>query len=121
MESEFIALDKAGEEVEWLRNFLEDILYWPKPVVPVCIHCDNQAAISRAGNMMYKRKSRHIRRRYNTVRELLSIGIITVDYVKSNDNVSDPLTNVLSRERVERTSKEIGLRPRTSQHGGNST
>ncbi|XP_073121997.1 secreted RxLR effector protein 161-like [Henckelia pumila] len=25
MESEFIALDKAGEEAEWLRKFLEDI------------------------------------------------------------------------------------------------
>jgi len=25
MESEFIALDKAGEEAEWLRQFLEDI------------------------------------------------------------------------------------------------
>ena len=25
MEAEFIALDKVGEEVEWLRNFLEDI------------------------------------------------------------------------------------------------
>ncbi|KAA0059591.1 pol polyprotein [Cucumis melo var. makuwa] len=25
MEFEFIALDKAGEEVEWLRNFVEDI------------------------------------------------------------------------------------------------
>ena len=32
MESEFIALDKAGEEAEWLRNFLEDIPIWPKPV-----------------------------------------------------------------------------------------
>ena len=26
MESKFIALDKAGEEAEWLRHFLEDIL-----------------------------------------------------------------------------------------------
>ncbi|XP_062089599.1 secreted RxLR effector protein 161-like [Humulus lupulus] len=25
MESEFVALDKCSEEVEWLRNFLEDI------------------------------------------------------------------------------------------------
>ena len=25
MKSEFIALDKAGEEAEWLRHFLEDI------------------------------------------------------------------------------------------------
>ncbi|PHT31875.1 hypothetical protein CQW23_28212 [Capsicum baccatum] len=34
MKSEFIALDKDGEEAEWLQNFLEDIPYWPKPVAP---------------------------------------------------------------------------------------
>ncbi|PHU25899.1 Chlorophyll a-b binding protein 3C, chloroplastic [Capsicum chinense] len=99
---------------EWLRNFLGDVLYWPKPVAPVCIHCDSQAAIGRAGSMMYNRKSRHVRRRHNTVRKLLSSGIITIDYVKSNDNVSVPLTKGLSREGVERTSKRMGLRPRTT-------
>ena len=57
MESEFIALDKAGEEAEWLRNFLEDIPNWPKPVPAVCIHCDSQAAIGRARNVMYNGKS----------------------------------------------------------------
>ncbi|PHT32935.1 hypothetical protein CQW23_29272 [Capsicum baccatum] len=117
MESEFIALDKAGEEVEWLQNFLNDIPYWPKPVAPVCMHCDSQVTISRAWSMMYNGKSRHIRRRHNTVRELLSSRIITVDYVKSKDNVSDPLTKGLSREGVERTSKGMSLSPRTSQHG----
>ncbi|PHT74157.1 hypothetical protein T459_21434 [Capsicum annuum] len=45
--------------------------------------------------------------------ELLSSEIITVDYVKSKDNVLDPLTKGLSREEVEKTSKEMGLRPRT--------
>ncbi|PHT97619.1 hypothetical protein BC332_33455 [Capsicum chinense] len=86
-------------------------------VAPVCIHCDSQAAIGRAGSMMYNGKSRHIRRRHNIVRELLSSRIITVDYMKLKDNVSDPLTKGLSREGVERTSKEMSLRPRTSQHG----
>ncbi|KAF3616382.1 hypothetical protein FXO38_34584 [Capsicum annuum] len=86
-------------------------------VAPVCIHCDSQVAIGRALSIMYNGKSRHIRWRHNTVRELLSSRIITVDYVKSKDNVSDPLTKGLSRERVERTSKGMGLRPRTSQHG----
>ncbi|RVW48151.1 Retrovirus-related Pol polyprotein from transposon TNT 1-94 [Vitis vinifera] len=33
MESEFIALDKCGEEAEWLRHFLEDIPRWSKPVL----------------------------------------------------------------------------------------
>ncbi|PHT89604.1 hypothetical protein T459_04717 [Capsicum annuum] len=121
MKSEFIALDKDGEEAEWHWNFLEDISYWSKPVAPVCIHCDFQVAIGRAVSMMYNGKSHHIRRRHNIVRELLNSGIITVDYIKSKDNVSDPLTKVLSRERVERTSKVMGLHPRTSQHDGNST
>ena len=35
MELEFIALDKAGEEAEWLRKFLEDILLWPKSVMAI--------------------------------------------------------------------------------------
>ncbi|PHT46363.1 hypothetical protein CQW23_15521 [Capsicum baccatum] len=121
MKSEFIALDKAGEEAEWLQNFLKDIPYWSKPVAPVCIHYDSQAAIGRAESMMYNGKSRHIRRRHNTVRELLSSGIITVAYVKSKDNVLNPLIKGLSREGVKRTSKGMGLRPRTSQHGSNST
>ncbi|PHU22127.1 hypothetical protein BC332_07234 [Capsicum chinense] len=118
MESEFIAVDKANEEAEWLQNFWENIPYWPKPVAPLCIHCDSQAAISRARSMMYNGKTHHIQQRHNTVRELLSSGIITIDCVKSKDNVLDPLTKGLSREGVERTSKEMGLRPRTSQHGG---
>ena len=45
MESEIIALDKAGEEVEWLHHFLEDIPMWPKPMLAICIHCDSQSAI----------------------------------------------------------------------------
>jgi len=48
MESKFIALDKAGEEAKWLRQFLKDIPLCPKPVPAICIHCDNQATIFRA-------------------------------------------------------------------------
>ncbi|KAL0291348.1 UNVERIFIED_CONTAM: hypothetical protein Sangu_2535300, partial [Sesamum angustifolium] len=48
MESEFIALDKAGEEAEWLRSFLEDIPCWTKPVPAIMVHCDCQSAIGRA-------------------------------------------------------------------------
>ncbi|KAK4409511.1 hypothetical protein Sango_0024100 [Sesamum angolense] len=53
MESEFITLDKAGEEAEWLRNFLEDIPCWTKPVPAIMVHCDSQLAIGRAQSSMY--------------------------------------------------------------------
>ena len=104
-------MDKVGEEAEWLRNFLEDIPNWPKLVPVVCIHCDSQAAIGRARNVMYNGKSRHIRRRHDTVRQLLSSGIITIDYVKSKDNIADPLTKGLTREMIAKTSRGMGLRP----------
>ena len=59
-ESEFIALDKAGEEVEWLRHFLEDMPMWIKPVPTICIHCDSNSAIGRAQSHMYNGNSQHI-------------------------------------------------------------
>ena len=111
MESEFIAIDKAGEEAEWLRNFLEDIPNWSKPVPAICIHCDSQSAIGRAQSHNYNGKSRHILRRHNTIRQLLSNGIISIDYIRSKDNIADPLTKGLTREQVESSSKGMGLKP----------
>ena len=111
MESEFIALDKAGEEAEWLRNFLEDIPIWPKPVPAITIHCDSQSAIGRAQSNMYNGKSRFIRRRHNTIRQMLSNGIIVIDYVKSKDNTADPFTKGLPRELVDKASRGMGLKP----------
>ena len=70
---------------------------------------------------MYNGKSRHIRRRHNTVRQLISSRVISIDYVRSKDNVSDPLTKGLSRELVEKSSRGMRLWPRTNHHGGNST
>jgi hypothetical protein len=111
MKLEFIALDKAGEEAEWLRHFLEDMPMWTKLVPPICIHCDSQLAIGRAQSYMYNGKSRHIRRRHNTVRQLLSNGIISIDYIKLKDNIADPLTKGLSGEHVNCLSRGMGLKP----------
>ncbi|PHT98123.1 hypothetical protein BC332_32948 [Capsicum chinense] len=69
----------------------------------------------RALERKYKTEDAGIKK-FFVARELLSSGIITVNYVKLKDNMLDPLTKGLSREGVERTSKGMGLRPRTSQH-----
>ncbi|GKA44576.1 hypothetical protein Tco_0737300 [Tanacetum coccineum] len=43
---------------------------------------------------------KHIRHRHNSIRQLLSTGVISFDYVKSKDNIADPLMKGLSRELV---------------------
>ena len=111
MEYEFISLDKCGEEAKWLCHFLEDIPRWPRPMPPICIHCDSQSTIGRAQSSMYNGKSGHMRRRHNTIRQLLLIGVISIDYVKSKDNIADPLTKGLKRELVEKSLKGMRLKP----------
>ena len=78
---------------------------------PINIHCDSQSAMGRAHNHMYNGNSRHIRRCHNTVRQLLLNGIISIDYVKSKDNIADPLTKGLTQEQVESLSRGMGLKP----------
>ena len=72
---------------------------------PIRINCDSQSAIGRAQNSMYNDKSRHIRRRHNTIRQLLSIGVISIDFVKSKDNIADSLTKGLNGDLVEKSLK----------------
>ena len=107
MEAELITLALASEEANWLRDLLHEIPLWEKPIPPILIHCYSTATIGRVCNRFYNGKSRPIRRKHNTVRSYLSNGIINIEYVKSCDNLVDPLT----RERVWNTSRGMGLKP----------
>nr|GFB65234.1 zinc finger, CCHC-type [Tanacetum cinerariifolium] len=70
------------------------------------------AAISwKAHSTMYNGKSRDIRHRHNSIIQLLSTGVISIDYVASKDNIADPFMKGLSRALVSKSSKEMGLKP----------
>ena len=103
MEAELIALALASEEENWLRDLLYEIPLQEKPIPPILIHCDNTAAIGRVKNRNYNCKSRPIRRKYSTVGSYLSSGIITVDYIKSNDNLANPFTKASAKDWVWNT------------------
>ena len=42
---------------------------------------------------------------------LIKDGVITVDFVQSNENLADPLTKGLTRDLVLKTSRGMGLKP----------
>ena len=69
------------------------------------------AAQARAKSNIYNGKSRHIRRRHNTIKQLLSSGVISIQYIKSKENIADPLTKGLLREQIKYTSRGMGLKP----------
>ena len=59
---------------------------------PICIHCNSQSAIGKVQNSIFNDKFTYICHRHNTIRHLRSIGVISLDYVRSTDNIADLLT-----------------------------
>ncbi|KAL2230421.1 UNVERIFIED_CONTAM: hypothetical protein Sindi_1636500 [Sesamum indicum] len=109
MESEFIALELAGQEAEWLKNLLGVVPLWGS-TMPVSLHCDSRAAIRIIKNHVYNGKRRHIRIRHGAVKELLKNGIISLDYVRSERNLADPLMKGLTKRNIFESSRAMGLK-----------
>jgi len=109
MESEFIALEVTSSEAGWLKNFLAEIPIGTKPTPSVSIHCDCKSAIDNAKKARYSGKNRHIRMKHDVIKQLLRNGVISIDFVKSEGNLADPLTKPLGRKMILETSREMGL------------
>ncbi|GJY08540.1 zinc finger, CCHC-type containing protein [Tanacetum coccineum] len=95
---EFVALATAGKEAEWLRNLIHEILIWPKPIAPISIRCDSAPTMARAYSQIYNGKSRHLGVRHSMVRELIRNGVISIEFVRTQHNLADHLTNGLARD-----------------------
>ncbi|GJX77147.1 zinc finger, CCHC-type containing protein [Tanacetum coccineum] len=115
MESEFVALAAAGKEAEWLRNLIYEIPLWPKPISPISMHCDSAATLAKAYSQIYNGKSRHLGVRHNMVHELITNGVIFVDFVHSQHNLADHLTKGLARDLVHKSAIGMGLMCKTKR------
>jgi hypothetical protein len=49
---------------------------------------------------------------HNIVRQLIETGVMSMDFVRLERNLTDPLTKTLARRLVSETSREIGLIPK---------
>nr|GFB12370.1 zinc finger, CCHC-type [Tanacetum cinerariifolium] len=108
MKSEFVALAPsphikkggrcAGKKAEWLRNLIHEILIWPKPIAPISIQCDSASKMAKAYSKVYNGKSRHIGVRHGMIRELIMNGVISIEFVRLQQNFADHLTKGLARD-----------------------
>jgi hypothetical protein len=72
------------------------------------VHCDSTATIAKIKNY-YNGKKQHIRHKHNTIRESISNGAVRVNFVRTKENLVDPSTKGLNREKVQDTSSSLGL------------
>ncbi|KAL6347190.1 hypothetical protein AAG906_012771 [Vitis piasezkii] len=103
------------------RNLLADILYGRDQSKCVSMRCDSQCTIAKDKSKIFNGKNEHIRLRHNIVQELLEIRVISLEFVRSELNLVDPLTKPLNKKLVEETSRWMGLMPITEVKGGEHT
>ena len=82
-----------------------------KPFSPISIHCDSSPTLGKVYSQVDNGKSRHLGVRHGMVRELITNGIISVDWVRSQQNLADHLTKGLARDLVAKSVIGMGLRP----------
>nr|GEW62408.1 hypothetical protein [Tanacetum cinerariifolium] len=110
MESKFVALAAAGKEVEWLKNLLLKITLWVKPMAPNSIRCDSAATLTKAYSQMYNGKSKPLSVRHSMICELITNVVVSIEFVRSQQNPSDHLTKGLTRDLIIKSAEGMGLK-----------
>nr|GFC21409.1 zinc finger, CCHC-type [Tanacetum cinerariifolium] len=105
MEYEIMALAAVGKEDEWLKNLLFEIPLWSKPIAPIYIRCDSAATLAKAYSQMYNGKFRHLGVRHSMICELITNGVVSIEFVRSQQNLADHLTKRLARDLIIKSAE----------------
>ena len=109
-ESEYIAASEASKEATWIKNFIGDLGVVPSNKDPIEIFCDNEGAVALTKEPRDHGRSRHIKRKYHYIRNVVEEGEIVVKRVSSEENPADPFTKGLAFDRHSLHAKAIGMR-----------
>lgn len=104
-EAEYMALSAAVQEASWWRGLL---LQFGQDD-PIELRCDNQSTICIAKNGGYTSRTKHIDIRHHFIRDALDREIVSLNFVKTDEQVADGLTKPLQRVKLERNRKAMGL------------
>ncbi|GKA59984.1 zinc finger, CCHC-type containing protein [Tanacetum coccineum] len=105
----FLLGGAVGKKAEWLENLLLEIPLWSKPIAPISIRCDSAATLAKAYSQMYNGKSRHLGVRHSMIRELITNGVISIEFMRSQQNLAGHLTKGLARDLVIKSAKGMSL------------
>ena len=109
-EAEYIAASEAANEGVWMKEFISDLGVIRSASGPMEIFCDNTGAIALAKEYRFHKRTKHIKRRFNSIRDLVQVGDIEICKIHTDLNVADPLTKPLPRAKHDQHQDSMGVR-----------
>ena len=92
-EAELMALVEVTKEVAWLSMLLGELHYKVKR--PSLIFVDNRSTINMAQNISEHDRSKHIRIKYNYIKDEIDSGEIKLEWVSTDTQMADIFTKAL--------------------------
>ena len=80
-----------------MKEFISDLGVIPSASGLMKIFCDNTGAIALAKESRFHKKTKHIKRCFNSIRDLVKEGDIEICKIYTGLNVADPFTKPLPR------------------------
>ena len=77
-EAEYIAASEAANKGVWMKEFISDLGVIPSASGPMKIFCDNTGAIALAKESRFHKRTKHIKRRFNSIRDQVKEGDIEI-------------------------------------------
>ena len=106
-EAEYIAASTASREAVWLQKLLADI--FDSELEPTVIHCDNQSCIKLSENPVFHDRSKHIEIKYHFIRDVVQRGAVKLQYIRTDEQITDILTKPLSRLKFVYFRDKLGV------------
>ena len=93
-----IAMTQFVCEITMIRQLLMEVDI--ETSIPAKLWCDNQAAMHITFNLVFHERTKHIEIDCRFVREKIQLGLISIGYVKTGEQLGDIFTKPLSGDRV---------------------
>ena len=84
-EEEYIAASEAANEGVWMKEFISDLGVIPSATGP--IFCDNTGAIALAKESRFHKRTKHIKRHFNSICDQVKEGDIEICKIHDDPQV----------------------------------
>jgi hypothetical protein len=110
MYAEFIACFEATGQAIWLKKFIPDLKVVNCIDKPLKMYYDNQPVVFYAPNNKSSKASRPIEVKYYIVKDKIQDHTISLEHIKTNGMIADPLTKGLLPSLFKEHLVGMGLR-----------
>ena len=106
-EVEYVTACSASCEAVWLRKLLSNLFYLQLDAT--CIYCDNHSCVKLSENPVFHDKLKHIEIKYHYIRDMVQRGAVKLQYVTTEEHISDVLMKILARLKFEYLREKLGV------------